>query len=75
MDNGHILGFHGDTSVKHANVVARGDAMTMIVQISGGGGFSIKVPMFVFTNKNNKYPIRGLEDSIPRVSYHTSPKS
>ena len=31
MDNGKALGFRGDTSVKYADVVARGEAMTMVV--------------------------------------------
>ena len=30
--------------------------------------------MIIFTNANSNYPIRGLEDSIPGVSYRTSPK-
>ena len=30
--------------------------------------------MIIFTNANNNYPIRGLEDSILGVSYHTGPK-
>jgi hypothetical protein len=36
MDNGRILGFRGDMVVKYANVVASGDAMTMVIRISGG---------------------------------------
>ena len=31
MDNGRVLGFWGDTSVKYADVVAGGEAMTMVV--------------------------------------------
>ena len=31
MDNGKALGFQGDTSVKYADVVAGGEAMTMVV--------------------------------------------
>ena len=31
LDNGQTLGFRGDTSVKYANVVAEGEAMTMVV--------------------------------------------
>jgi hypothetical protein len=34
MDNGHTLGFMGDTVVKYADVVAGGDAMTMVIRIS-----------------------------------------
>ena len=35
MGNGCTLGFWSDTSVKYANVVAGGEAMTMVVQILG----------------------------------------
>ena len=74
MDNGKALGFWGDTSVKYTDVVAGGEAMIMVVRISGGRGSSLEVPMIIFTNGNSNYPIRGLEDSVPRVSYHTGPK-
>ena len=62
------------TSVKYADVVAGGEAMTMVVRISGGRESSLEASMIIFTNANNNYPIRRLEDSIPGVSYHTSPK-
>ena len=74
MDNGKALGFRGDTSVKYADVVAGGEAMTMVVRISGGCGSSLEAPMIIFTNANSHYPIHGLEDSIPGVSYRTGPK-
>ena len=74
MDNGKALGFRGDTSVKYTDVVAGGEAMTMVVRISGGRGSSLEVPMIIFTNANSNYPIRGLEDSVPGVSYRTGPK-
>jgi hypothetical protein len=35
LDNGHTLGFQGDTSVTYAEVVSGGDSMTMVVRISG----------------------------------------
>ena len=74
MDNGKALGFWGDTSVKYADVVAGGEAMTMVVQISGGRGSSLEAPMIIFTNGNINFPIRGLEDSVSGVSYRTGPK-
>ena len=74
MDNGKALGFRGDTSVKYADVIVGGEAMTMVVRISGGRGSSLEAPMIIFTNGNSNYPIGGLEDSVPRVSYRTNPK-
>jgi hypothetical protein len=74
LDNGHTLGFRGDTSVTYVEVVSGGDSMTMVVRISGGRRFMIEAPMFIFTNAHRSYPIRGLEDTIPRVTYRTGPK-
>jgi hypothetical protein len=74
LDNGHTLGFRGDTSVTYAEVVSGGDSMTMIVRISGGRRSMIEAPMLIFTNAHRSYPIRGLEDTIPGVTYRTGPK-
>jgi hypothetical protein len=74
MDNDRTLGFRGDTVVKYADVVAGGDAMTMVIRISGGRRSMVEAPMLIFTNGNNNYPIRGLEDTISRVCYQTGPK-
>ena len=74
MDNGRTLGFHGDTTVKYADVVSGGDSMTMVIRISGGRRSMIEAPMLIFTNPNSSYPIRGLDDNIPGVCYRTSPK-
>jgi hypothetical protein len=74
MDNGRTLGFRGDTTVKYVDVVSGGDSMTMVVRISEGYRSLIEAPMLISTNGNSKYPIRGLDDNISRVSYKTGPK-
>ena len=74
MDNGRTLGFRGDTTIKYAKVVSGGDSMTMVIRISGGRRSMIEAPMLIFTNPNNSYPIRGLNDNIPGVCYRTGPK-
>ena len=74
MDNGRILGFQGDTRVKYADVVCSGDSMTMVVRISEGLQSLIEAPMLIFTNGNSRYPIRGLDDNIPGISYRIGPK-
>jgi hypothetical protein len=56
------------------DVVSGGDSMTMVVRISGRHQSLIEVPMLIFTNGNSRYPIRGLDDNIPGVSYRTRPK-
>jgi hypothetical protein len=74
MDNGRTLGFRGDTTVKYVDVVSGGDSMTMVVRISRGRRSLIEAPMLIFTNGNNRNPIRGLDDNIPGISYMTRPK-
>jgi hypothetical protein len=74
LDNGHTLGFRGDTSVTYADVVSGGDSMTMVIRISGRGSSIIEAPMLIFTNAHRSYPIRGLKDTIPGVTYRTGPK-
>ena len=74
MNNGRTLGFRGDTTVSYAEVVSGGDSMTMVIRISGGRRSMIEVPMLIFTNSNGNYPIRGIDDNIPRVCYKTGPK-
>jgi hypothetical protein len=34
----------------------------------------IEAPMLIFTNAHRSYSIRGLEDTIPGVTYKTWPK-
>jgi hypothetical protein len=73
-DNGHTLGFREDTSITYAEVVLGEDSMTMVLKISGRRHSMIETPMFIFTNAYRSYPIRGLEDTIPGVTYRTGPK-
>jgi len=74
IDNGQILGFRGDTSVKYVKVVLKVDSMTMVVRISEGRQAMIKAPMLIFTNADSNYPIRGLIDDIPEMTYRTGLK-
>ena len=74
MDNGKTLGFRGDEHVKYVDVVSGGEAMTMVVRVIGGVHARIKTLMVIFTNANSSYPIQGLRDNIPGVTYRSSPK-
>jgi hypothetical protein len=44
MDNDRTLGFRGDTVVKYTDVVAGGDAMTMVIRISGSRRSIVEAP-------------------------------
>ena len=74
MDNGRILGFRGDTVVKYADVIIGEDAITMVIRISGGCRSIVEDPMLIFTNGTSNYPIKGLDDTIPKVCYQTGLK-
>ena len=74
LDNGCTLGFRGDTTVKYAEVVSGGESMTMVIRISGGHRSMIEAPILIFTNSGSNYPIRDLEDNIPKVCYRMGPK-
>lgn len=74
VENGRTLGFIGDESVKYADVSSGGDSMTMVLRISGGRHARIEHPFMIFQNKDRNYPIRGVPDDVPGVSYRTGPK-
>ena len=42
IDNGRILEFRGDTTIKYVEVVSSRDSMTMVIRISEGQQFMIK---------------------------------
>ncbi|KAL3686242.1 hypothetical protein R1sor_004264 [Riccia sorocarpa] len=75
MDNGRTLGFRGDRDIKYADVVSGGVSMTMVVKVTGGRSAKISSPFMIFQNDNCSYPIRGVPDNIPGVSYRTTRKS
>ena len=74
MSNGRTLGFRGNITVSYVDVVSGGDSMTIVIRIYRGRRSIIEVPMLIFTNSNGNYPIRGLDDNIPRICYRTGPK-
>jgi hypothetical protein len=68
------LGFCGDNDVKYADVVSGGTDMTMLVRLTGSTGAIICAPFMIFQNASGSYPIRGVPDNVPGVSYRTSEK-
>lgn len=75
FDNGRTLGFAGEDDIKYAEAVSGGDRFTMIVRISGGKYANIEAPFVIFKNERRSYPIRGVPDNVPGVSYRTAPKA
>ena len=60
MDNGKTLGLSGDDQVKYADVTSGGEAITMLLSLSGGPYARIEVPFLIFKNKDGIYPIRNV---------------
>jgi hypothetical protein len=73
-DNGKTLGFRGDNDVNYADIVSGGMGMTMLVRLTGGPGAPTCAPFTTFQNASGSYPIRGVPDNFPFVSYRTSAK-
>jgi hypothetical protein len=73
MDDGRCLVAIGDADVKYADVVSGGIGMTLFVRLSGGAT-SVIMPGFVIFRSAGSYPIRGVEDTVPVVSYRAGPK-
>jgi hypothetical protein len=69
MENGKTLGLCGDQTVKYADVVFGGEAMTTVVRVTGGVWAKIMAPMIIFTNAGGAYPIRGVPNNVPGVTY------
>ena len=74
VDNKKTLGFCGDQAVKYLDVVSGGEAMTMVVRVTGGVRGKIMAPLIIFTNATSAYAILGVWDNVPRVTYKSSPK-
>ncbi|KAL3683896.1 hypothetical protein R1sor_001918 [Riccia sorocarpa] len=71
----HTLGFSGDENVKYADVVSGVVSMTMVVKVTGGRSARISSPFMIFQNNQCSYPICGVPDNVPGVSYRSTKKS
>ena len=74
VDNGKTLGFRSDQVVKYSDVVSGGEAMTMVVRVTGGIRGKIMAPLIIFTNTTSAYPIQGVWNNAPGVTYRSSPR-
>ncbi|KAI9911134.1 hypothetical protein PsorP6_009189 [Peronosclerospora sorghi] len=46
----------------------------MMANLTGGPNSQIATPMLIFQNTKRSYPIQGLQDDVPGVTYRTVPK-
>lgn len=63
-----------DEHFKYADVVSGDEVITIMVIVTGGRQALIEAPILVFQNAISSYPIRGVPDNVPRVSYLSGPK-
>lgn len=75
LHRNHTLAKRGEKEIKYADVLSGGDGMTMMVTLGGGSDGTMDVPLMILKNVSRSYPIRGLSDDVPGVSYRSSPKS
>lgn len=73
-DNGRTLDVVGSQTVKYAVVVSSGEAITMVMSITGRRKAWIEAHVLIFMNKSHNYPIRGLPNNVLGVCYQTAPK-
>lgn len=74
VDNWSTLGFPGESEVKYAEAFSGREGMAMFVPTSGGRDAKIEALFMVFKNANKSFPIRGIPDDVPGVSYRSVPK-
>lgn len=73
-DDGKTFGFRGEEEVRYMDVTSGGEGMTMMVRLTGGRDGRVANPFMIFKNQDRSYPIRGVADDVPGVSYRTGPK-
>lgn len=69
MHNFRTLEKGGDSEVKYADVVRGDEGMTLLVLLGGGCNAQMGVPMIIFKNSSRSYPIRGLQEDTPGITY------
>lgn len=74
MDSGKTLEYAGSEHVKYCEVVSGGQNFTMMVHVQGGRRGVILPPFMVFQNQDCNYPIKGVPDDVPGISYRTGKK-
>ncbi len=75
QDNHCTLGYVREGNVSYADVVSGGEGMTIVLRISGGVNAKLESPFMIFKNRNRNYPIYGVPDNVPGVSYRTVPRA
>lgn len=73
MTSGKIVVQKGSKRVKSMDVVSGTEGFTVVVIIKGGKEARLEPLFVIFKNKGSKYPIQGVPDNVPGVSYRTSP--
>lgn len=65
----------GQDDVNYADVLSGDEGMDMMVLLGGGSREVMGISMIVFKNEHRSYPIKGVSDDVPGVSYRSGPKA
>lgn len=74
LHTNRTLAIRGEGEVKYADVVSGDEGMTLMVLLGGGCDAEMGIPLIIFKNSNRSYPIRGLPDETPGITYRSSHK-
>lgn len=69
------LAVRSDTAVKYADVFSGEKGMTLLVTFLGGPKEGLEPSFHIFNNVSRSYPIRGVDEKVPGITYRSSPKS
>lgn len=75
LKSNKTLAVRGDTAVKYADVVSGDEGMTLLVTLRGGPNAGLEPSFIIFKNVSRSYPIRGVDDNVPGITYRSSPKA
>lgn len=72
MDNGRTLGFKFEANINYINVVYGGQHMTLSLRLSCGAQSKNAFVIVIFCNENRIYPVRGVPNTLKRVSHRSN---
>lgn len=66
--------FKGEEKTKWADFVTGDEAMTMVVCLSEGRNAIIEPSLKIFKNKDLRYSVCGVADTVAGAAYRTGPR-
>ena len=73
-DDGRCLAFVGTSRITFAQIASAGKGFTVCLRVSGGVDCKIEVPLVIFQNESESYPIAVLPDTVNGIAYRPQRK-